>query len=57
MFNQKIKRREEILMAERICKLILKYCSDDISQIQHIKIFCDKLLKDYDTDIDRERSK
>ena len=42
-------------MAERICKLILKYCSD-ISQIQHIKIFCDKLLKDYDTDIDREKS-
>ena len=23
--------------------------------IQHIKIFCDKLLKDYDTDIDREK--
>tara|TARA_R100000353_G_scaffold94841_1_gene69478 strand:+ start:40 stop:177 length:138 start_codon:yes stop_codon:yes gene_type:complete len=43
-------------MAERICKLILKYCSEDISQIQHIKIFCDKLLKDYDTDIDREKS-
>jgi len=39
-------------MAQRICKLILKYCSDDISEIQHIKCFCDKLLKEYDTETD-----
>ena len=42
-------------MAQRICKLILKYCSDDISEIQHIKCFCDKLLKDNDTETDGVR--
>ena len=31
-------------VAERICKLILKYCNDDVSDVHHIKYYCDRIL-------------
>ena len=33
-------------ITERICNLILKYCYNDISKVQHIKCFCDKIIKE-----------
>ena len=43
-------------ITERICNLILKYCHNDISKVQHIKCFCDKILKDKETQSDWEIS-
>ena len=43
-------------ITERICNLILKYCHNDISKVQHIKCFCDKILKDKEIQSDWETS-
>jgi len=39
-------------VAERICKLILKYCNDDVSDVHHIKYYCDRILKEKETQMD-----
>ena len=44
-------------VVKRICKLILRYCYDDISDVQHIKYFCDKILKDKETQTDIDLSR
>jgi len=44
-------------VVERISLLIMKYCSNDISDVQYLRYFCDSILKAKETQLDSELTK